>query len=132
MKRRVLQINHISEEQLRGLMHVAQGLCMRENNYFIITEDIDWLIVIHVLFEQEIIHKGGRPPYAAFENWILSNVTLYNAAPNAYRMSVMARRLADAHHPWQSKKAPQYAVRKWQALYHHLTRLVTKAILLHQ
>lgn len=132
MIRRVLTIHRISEEQLRGLMHVAQGLCLRENNYFIITEDIDWLIVIHVLFEQEIIHKGVRPPYAAFENWILSNVTLYNAAPNAYQMSVMARRLADAYHPWQSKKAPQYAVRKWQALYHHLTRLVTKAILLHQ
>ena len=105
---------------------------MKENRYFIVTEDIDWLIVLHVLFEQEIIHKGVRPAYAAFENWILSNVTLYNAAPNAYRMSVMARRLADAHHPWQSKKAPQYAVRKWQALYHHLTRLVTQAILLHQ
>ena len=132
MIRRVLQINRISEEQLRGLMHVAQGLCLRENNYFIITEDIDWLIVIHVLFEQEIIHKGVRPPYTAFENWILSNVTLYHAAPRAERISVVARRLADAHHPWQSKKAPQYAVRKWQALYHHLTRLVTKAILLHQ
>ena len=132
MIRRQLTIHRISEEQLRGLMHVAQGLCLRENNYFIITEDIDWLIVLHVLFEQEIIHKGVRPPYAAFENWILSSVTLYNAAPNAYRMSVMARRLADAQHPWLSKYAPKYAVRKWQALYHHLTRLVTKAILLHQ
>ena len=132
MKRRQLTIHRISEEQLRGLMHVAQGLCLRENNYFIITEDIDWLIVIHVLFEQEIIHKGVRSPYTAFENWILSNVTLYNAAPNAYRMSVMARRLADAHHPWQSKKAPQYAVRKWQALYHHLTQMVTNAIQLHE
>ena len=58
MIRRQLTIRRISEEQLRGLMHVAQGLCLRENNYFIITEDIDWLIVIHVLFEQEIIHKG--------------------------------------------------------------------------
>jgi hypothetical protein len=132
MTQRVLCIRRISEEQLRGLMHLAQGLCLRENNYFIITEDIDWLIVLHVLFEQEIIHKGVRPPYTAFENWILSNVTLYHAAPRAERISVVARRLADTHHPWQSKKAPQYAVRKWQALYHHLTRLVTKAILLHQ
>lgn len=132
MIRRQLTIHRINEEQLRGLMHVAQGLRLRSNNYVIIAEDIDWIIVLHVLFEQGIIHKGNRPPYAAFENWILSNVTLYNAAPNAYRMSVMARRLSDAQHPWQSKYAPKYAVRKWQALYHHLTRLVTKAILLHQ
>ena len=132
MKRRLLTIQRISEEQLRGLMHVAQGLCLRENNYFIITEDADWLIVLHVLFEQEIIHKGKRPPYTAFESWLLSNVTLYHAAPKADRLSVMARRLADVHHPWQSTKAPQYAVRKWKALYHHLTKLVTQAILLHE
>ena len=128
MKRRVLQINHISEEQLRGLMHVAQGLRLRSNNYVIIAEDIDWLIILNVLFEQKIIHKGKRPPYAAFENWILSNVTLYNATPNAYRMSVMARRLADATLPWESKHAPKYAVRKWQALYHYFTQMVRNAI----
>jgi hypothetical protein len=132
MKRRVLQTNHINEEQLKYLLTHVQWLCMKENRYFIVVEDIDWYIVLHVLFEQGIINKGNRPPYAAFENWILSNVTLYNAAPNAYRMSVMARRLSDAQHPWLSKYAPKYAVRKWQALYHHLTRLVTQAILLHQ
>jgi hypothetical protein len=132
MKRRVLQVQRISEEQLRGLMHVAQGLRLRSNNYVIIAEDIDWYIVLYVLFEQGIINKGNRPPYAAFENWILSNVTLYNAAPNAYRMSVMARRLADATLPWESKHAPKYAVRKWQALYHYFTQMVTNAILLHE
>ena len=130
MTTRKLCIQRISEEQLRGLMHVVQGLCMRSNDYFIIAEDSDWLIVLNVLFEQEVIHKGKRPPYAAFEKWILSNVTLYNATPNAYRMSVMARRVADAAHPWQSKHAPKYAQRKWQVLYHHFTNLVTQAILL--
>jgi hypothetical protein len=132
MKRRVLCIHRISEEQLRGLMHVAQGVRLRSNNYVIIAEDIDWIIVLHVLFEQGIIHKGNRPPYAAFENWILSNVTLYNAAPNAYRMSVMARRLADATLPWESKHAPKYAVRKWQALYNYFTQMVRNAIELHE
>ena len=128
MKKRVLKVQRISEEQLRGLMHVAQGLRLRSNNYVIIAEDIDWYIVLHVLFEQGIINKGNRPPYAAFENWILSNVTLYNATPNAYRMSVMARRLADATLPWESKHAPKYAVRKWQALYHYFTQMVRNAI----
>ena len=128
MKKRILQVHRISEEQLRGLMHVAQGLRLRSNNYVIIAEDIDWYIVLHVLFEQGIINKGNRPPYAAFENWILSNVTLYNATPNAYRMSVMARRLADATLPWESKHAPKYAVRKWQALYHYFTQMVRNAI----
>ena len=131
MKPRKLCIRRISEEQLRGIMHVAQSLCLRENHYFIIAEDIDWLIVLFVLFEQEIIHKGQRPPYSAFESWIQSNVTLYNAAPNAYQLSVMARRLADAVRPWQSKHAPKHAVRKWQVLYHQLTQLVTQAIHLH-
>lgn len=130
MKTRKLNIQCISEEQLRGLIHVAQGLRLRSNNYVIIAEDTDWLIVLHVLFEQKIIHKGKRPPYAAFEKWILSNITLYNAAPKAARLSVMARRIADASHPWQSKHAPKYAQRKWQALYHHFTNLVTQAILL--
>lgn len=132
MKKRILQVHRISEEQLRGLMYVAQGLRLRSNNYVIIAEDIDWYIVLHVLFEQGIINKGNRPPYAAFENWILSNVTLYNAAPNAYRMSVMARRLADATLPWESKHAPKYAVRKWQTLYHYFTQMVRNAILLHE
>ena len=90
------------------------------------------LLLQYVLFEQGIINKGNRPPYAAFESWLLSNVALYNAAPNAYRMSVMARRVADAHHPWQSAKAPKYAVLKWQALYHYFTQMVRNAIELHE
>lgn len=132
MRRRELTIHRISEEQLHGLMHVVQGICLRENNDFIIVENTDWLIVLHVLFEQEVIRKGVRPPYVAFENWIRTNVTLYNAAPRAERLGAMARRLADAHHPWQSAKAPKNVVRKWQVLYHQLTKLVTQAILLHE
>ena len=132
MKRRHLCIHRISEEQLRGLMHVAQGLRLRSNNYVIIAESTDWLIVLNVLFEQKIIRKGQRPPYAAFESWILSNVTLYNAAPKAYHVSLMARRVADAEYPWQSKHAPKYAVRKWQALYHHFTQMVVDAIRLNE
>lgn len=131
MKKRILQVQRITEEQLRGLMLVVQGLCMHSNHYFIIAEDTDWLIVLHVLFEQEIIHKGQRPPYTAFETWMRTNVTLYQAAPKAARLSCIARRLADAHHPWESRFAPQYAVKKWKVLYHHLTQLVTQAILLH-
>jgi hypothetical protein len=132
MKRRTLQIYRISEEQLRGLMHVVQGLRLRSNNYVIIAEDTDWLIILNVLFELKIIHKGKRPPYAAFEKWILSNVTLYNATPNAYQISMMARRVADAEYPWQSKHAPTYAIRKWQALYHYFTQMVRNAIELHE
>jgi hypothetical protein len=132
MKRRVLQVKRISEEQLRGLMLVAQGLRLRSNNYVIIAENTDWLIILNVLFEQKIIHKGKRPPYVAFEKWMLSNVTLYNTAPNAYHISVMARRLADVTLPWESKHAPKYAVRKWQALYHYFTQMVRNAIELHE
>ena len=133
MKRRTLHIHRISEEQLRGLMHVAQGLRLRSNNYFIIAEDIDWYTVLYVPLEQQDIHKAKPPPNTAPEKWTQSNVTLYNAAPNAYRLSVMARRItADAALPWESKHAPKYAVRKWQALYHHFTQMVTNAILLHE
>ena len=132
MKRRTLQIYRISEEQLRRLMHLAQGLRLRSNNYVIIAEDIDWLIILNILFEQKIIHKGKRPPYAAFEKWTQSNVTLYNAAPNAYQISMMARRVADAEYPWLSKHAPKYAIRKWQALYHHFTQMVVDAIWLNE
>ena len=132
MKKRILQIQHLTPEQLKYLLTHVQWLCMKENRYFIVVEDIDWYIVLHVLFEQGIINKGNRPPYAAFENWILSYVTLYNAAPNAYRMSVMARRLADATLPWESKHAPKYAVRKWQALYHYFTQMVRNAIELYE
>lgn len=133
MKRRTLQIHRISEEQLKYLLTHVQWLCMKENRYFIVVEDIDWYIVLYVLFEQQVIHKGQRPPYTAFEKWTQSNVTLYNAAPNAYRLSVMARRItADAALPWESKHAPKYTVRKWQALYHYFTQMVTNAILLHE
>lgn len=133
MKRRTLHIHRISEEQLKYLLTHVQWLCMKENRYFIVVEDIDWYIVLYVLFEQQVIHKGQRPPYTAFEKWTQSNVTLYNAAPNAYRLSVMARRItADAALPWESKHAPKYAVRKWQALYHYFTQMVTNAILLHE
>lgn len=132
MKRRTLQIYRISEEQLKYLLTHVQWLCMKENRYFIVVEDIDWYIVLYVLFEQQVIHKGQRPPYTAFEKWTQSNVTLYNAAPNAYQISVMARRVADAEYPWQSKHAPKYAIRKWQALYHHFTQMVRNAIELHK
>ena len=132
MKPRTLSVHRISEEQLRRLMHVVQGICLHENGYFVIAEDIDWLIVLHVLFEQAIIRRGQRPPYRAFVSWMNTHVTLYHPAPKANRLSWMARRLADARHPWESLHAPQYAVRKWQVLYYHLTQLVTQAILLHQ
>ena len=133
MKRRTLHIHRISEEQLKYLLTHVQWLCMKENRYFIVVEDIDWYIVLYVLFEQQVIHKGQRPPYTAFEKWTQSNVTLYNAAPNAYRLSVMARRItADAALPWESKHAPKYAVRKWQALYHYFTQMVRNAIELHE
>ena len=132
MKRRLLNVQRISEEQLQELMHAAQGLRLRDNHYVIIAEDIDWYIVLYVLFEQHVIHKGQRPPYGAFEQWMLTHVTLYHAIPKAHRMSIIARRTADTAHPWESKHVPVYAVRKWQALYHYFTQLVTQAILLHE
>ena len=55
MKRRVLQVQYITEEQLVRLMYVAQGIRMSRNNFFIIMEDIDWYIVLYVLLEQDII-----------------------------------------------------------------------------
>ena len=130
MKQRVLQVQLISEEQLQRLLHVAQGLCMRDSNYFIIVEDIDWYVVLHVLFEQGVLKKGERPPYSAFVRWMKQHVTVYHEMPSAKRLSVVGRRLGGAEHPWQSVHAPRYAVKQWEALYHYLTRLVVQAILL--
>lgn len=130
MKQRALQVQLISEEQLQRLLHVAQGLCMRDSNYFIIVEDIDWYVVLHVLFEQGVLKKGERPPYTAFVRWMHKHVTVYHQMPSAKRLSVIGRRLEGAEHPWKSLHAPKYAVKKWEALYHYLTRLVVQAILL--
>ena len=59
MKKRILQIQHLTPEQLKYLLTHVQWLCMKENRYFIVVEDIDWYIVLHVLFEQGIINKGN-------------------------------------------------------------------------
>ena len=125
MKRRVLQINHISEEQLRGLMHVAQGLRLRSNNYVIIAEDIDWYIVLLVLCRKRVIVNKGRMPYQAFHSWIKQNkVPLYDCEPTPKRLSYIGRKLADAEYPWLSQHAPQYAIKKWQALYEYFGRMI--------
>lgn len=125
MKRRVLQVQRISEEQLRGLMHVAQGLRLRSNNYVIIAEDIDWYIVLLVLCHKGVIVNEGRMPYQAFHAWIKQNkVPLYDCEPTPKRLSYIGRKVADAEYPWLSQHAPQYATKKWQALYEYFGRMI--------
>ena len=125
MKKRVLQVHRISEEQLRGLMHVAQGLRLRSNNYVIIAEDIDWYIVLLVLCHKGVITNKGKIPFKAFHTWIKQNeVPLYECQPDPKRLSYIGRKVADAEYPWLSQHAPQYATKKWQALYEYFGRMI--------
>lgn len=128
MKRRVLQVQYITEEQLIRLMYVAQGIRMSRNNFFIIMEDIDWYIVLYVLLEQDIIPHRKRVPYAAFTRWIRANISVYQEWPNARHLASLGRRLVDTHYPWESKKAPRHVVKKWEEFYHLFTRLVVQTI----
>ena len=125
MKRRVLQINHISEEQLKYLLTHVQWLCMKENRYFIVVEDIDWYIVLLTLCHKGVIGNKGKIPFKAFHTWIKQNeVPLYECQPDPKRLSYIGRQVADADYPWLSQNAPQYAIKKWQALYEYFGRMI--------
>lgn len=125
MKRRVLQINHICEEKLQYLLTHVQWLCMKQNRYFIVVEDIDWYIVLLVLCRKRVIVNKGRMPYQAFHAWIKQNkVPLYDCEPTPKRLSYIGRKVADAEYPWLSQHAPQYATKKWQALYEYFGRMI--------
>lgn len=125
MKKRILQVHRISEEQLRGLMHVAQGLRLRSNNYVIIAEDIDWYIVLLVLCHKGVIANEGKMPFKAFYTWIKQNeVPLYECHPTPKRLSYIGRRVSDADFPWLSEHAPKYAIKKWEALYEYFGRMI--------
>ena len=117
MKQRALQMQGISEEQLQYLLTHVQWLCMKQNRYFIVVEDIDWYIVLRVLCRKRVIVNKGRMPYQAFHSWIKQNkVPLYDCEPTPKRLSYIGRKVADAEYPWLSQHAPQYAIKKWHLL----------------
>ena len=125
MKRRTLHIHRISEEQLKYLLTHVQWLCMKENRYFIVVEDIDWYIVLRVLCHKGVIVNEGKMPFKAFYTWIKQNkVPLYECHPTPKRLSYIGRKLADADFPWLSKHAPKYAIKKWEALYEYFGRMI--------
>lgn len=125
MKRRVLQVQHLSQEQLTYLLTHVQWLCMKENHYFIIVEEIDWYIVLLVLCEKGIITNQGQMPFKAFYNWILQHdVPLYECHPTPKRLSYIGRKVSGAAYPWESPHAPKHAIKKWQALYKYLGRMI--------
>lgn len=125
MKRRTLQIYRISEEQLKYLLTHVQWLCMKENRYFIVVEDIDWYIVLRVLCHKGVIVNEGKMPFKAFYTWIKQNeVPLYECHPTPKRLSYIGRRVSDADFPWLSKHAPKYAIKKWEALYEYFGRMI--------
>ena len=125
MKRRTLHIHRISEEQLKYLLTHVQWLCMKENRYFIVVEDIDWYIVLLVLCHKGVIANEGKMPFKAFYTWIKQNeVPLYECHPTPKRLSYIGRRVSDAEFPWLSKHAPKYAIKKWEALYKYFGRMI--------
>lgn len=125
MKRRTLHIHRISEEQLKYLLTHVQWLCMKENRYFIVVEDIDWYIVLLVLCHKGVIANEGKMPFKAFYTWIKQNeVPLYECHPTPKRLSYIGRRVSDAEFPWLSKHAPKYAIKKWEALYEYFGRMI--------
>ena len=125
MKRRTLHIHRISEEQLKYLLTHVQWLCMKENRYFIVVEDIDWYIVLRVLCHKGVIVNEGKMPFKAFYTWIKQNeVPLYECQPTPKRLSYIGRRVSDAEYPWLSKHAPKYSIKKWEALYEYFGRMI--------
>ena len=125
MKRRTLHIHRISEEQLKYLLTHVQWLCMKENRYFIVVEDIDWYIVLRVLCHKGVIVNEGKMPFKAFYTWIKQNeVPLYECHPTPKRLSYIGRRVSDADFPWLSEHAPKYAIKKWEALYEYFGRMI--------
>jgi hypothetical protein len=125
MKRRVLTIQRISEEQLKYLLTHVQWLCMKENRYLIVVEDIDWYIVLLTLCHKGVIVNEGKMPFKAFYTWIKQNeIPLYECQPTPKRLSYIGRRVSDADFPWLSKHAPKYAIKKWQALYEYFGRII--------
>ena len=129
MKRRTLHIHRISEEQLKYLLTHVQWLCMKENRYFIVVEDIDWYIVLRVLCHKGVIVNEGKMPFKAFYTWIKQNeVPLYECQPTPKRLSYIGRRVSDAEFPWLSKHAPKYAIKKWEALYEYFGRMINDEI----
>jgi hypothetical protein len=125
MKRRVLTIQRISEEQLKYLLTHVQWLCMKENRYFIVVEDIDWYIVLLTLCHKVVITNKGKMPFKAFYSWIKQHeVPLYECQPTPQRLSYIGRKVSDAEYPWLSEHAPQYAIKKWKALYEYFGRMI--------
>jgi hypothetical protein len=125
MKRRVLQVQRISEEQLKYLLTHVQWLCMKENRYFIVVEDIDWYIVLLTLCHKGVITNKGKIPFKAFYTWIKQNeVPLYDCEPTPKRLSYIGRRVSDAEFPWLSEHTPKYAIKKWEALYEYFGRMI--------
>lgn len=130
MKQRVLRVHRISEEQLKGLLHLVQGIVYKDPNNFVIRERNDWYIVLYILFEVGVVEKGKRPPYAAFARWMNAHVMMYRVGVDADMLGVMSRRLADGLYPWKSKNAPKDSVRRWEVINYHISQIVNKLVLL--
>ena len=128
MKRRVLQIHHLGEKQLKYLLTRVQWLCRKDTREFLLGHERDWYIILRVLCDLGIIIYDNRIPFAAFVRWIEEHkVPPYHHAPQTKQLRYQAQRVADAEYPWLSKHAAKYYKKAWELLYWHFTKMVREA-----
>lgn len=128
MKKRVLQIQHLSHEQLKHLLTRVQWLCRQETRDFLVYHSKDWYIILRVLCDQGVITYEDRIPFSAFVRWIKEHeVPTYYYTPKVEDLRYLSSRLANEKYPWQSKYAPKYCKKEWELLYWHFTKMVRGA-----
>lgn len=129
MKRRVLCVQRISEEQLKHLLTRVQWLCRKDTRDFLVWHSRDWYILLRVLCDLDVIAYDDRIPFSAFIRWLKEHeVPTYHFAPKVEELRYQSRRLSNAEYPWQSKYAPKYRRQDWELLYQHFTKMVREAM----
>lgn len=129
MKRRVLCVQRISEEQLKYLLTHVQWLCRKDTRDFLVWHSRDLYILLRVLCDLDVIAYKDRIPFSAFVRWIEEHkVPTYHFAPKVKELRYLSSRLSNAEYPWQSQYAPKYRRKDWELLYQHFTKMVRETI----
>lgn len=113
-----------------ALEHIQ--IVLTKNDYFLLWEDWDWLVVLQCLQDHGLFQKNHkRMPLSAFVKKLEElNIRVYVAHYSMRSMSYANAKINNMRYPWDGcKTMPDYIIARWQRLYRLLQYIMTKLTL---
>lgn len=113
-----------------ALEHIQ--ILLTKNDYFLMCEDWDWLVVLQCLQDHGLFQKNPkRMPLTAFIKKLEElNIPVYGVPYDMRSMSYANTKINNMRYPWDGcKTMPDYIIARWQRLYRLLQYIMTELTL---